>query len=144
MAIYLFTWVPEYYKELYEDYKKWLGEGRVDVPNWSSGSSKSIPTEVSVFVMRQGSEPRGIIARGRTISPTRTPGESGNAHANDLRLDEMSNPDDPLISVEQLLTIRGKRGLWDARGGGITIPADAAEKLETAWHEAWKNRTAHG
>lgn len=139
MTYYLFTWVPEYYNDLLGAYEVWREEGSVEVRNWAV-ARKAIPSGSPLFVMRQGNEPRGIIARGRTTSETRTPREDGNAHANDVVIEEFADTNEPPVRLDQLLRIREKRGLWDARQGGIIIPADTAEKLENAWREAWTAR----
>jgi hypothetical protein len=140
MATHLFTWKKQHYPELYDDYQKWL-DGSLKTINWSAGKFKDIPKEARVFLMRQGTQP-GIIAAGRTTSenmprPHRdaTPGKLENS--NDIEIEEFSHPDNPLVSLDELLAIENKRaGLWLYGSPGIAIPPDAAEKLERAWSAA--------
>jgi hypothetical protein len=139
METYLFTWVPENYKELYDDYKSWLANGSVDVADWSSGSNQSIPSEARAFFMAQKAERRGIFARGQTTSRTK-PGTPPNAYDNNVRIEEFSDPDNPLITAEQLLKIFDKPKGPYFRSSGIKISENIAAKLEVAWPKAWTNR----
>ena len=137
---YLFTWKENHYPELYDDYEQWL-KGKLGSINWSAGKFKLIPRHARIFLMRQGENP-GIIGAGRTVSDCKmrphsdgTPGKM--EPSNDLEIQELSHPDSPLISLDELLTIEDqKRGLWLYGSSGKPIPRPAAEKLEVAWRKA--------
>jgi len=88
--------------------------------------------------MRQGVEPKGIIAAGRTASGWKLVPSYRNdgtmQNGNDPALRFIHNPNRPLISLRRLLKIQNKPdGLWLSASSGIRIPDDTAEKLELAW-----------
>jgi hypothetical protein len=139
-STYLFTWKKERYPKFYEAYERWIA-GTLKPINWSAGIFKNIPDNARIFLMRQGKNP-GIIGAGRTASGMKlrphsdgTPGKT--EPSNDVKFDELSHPDRPLVSLEELLQIDNQRnGLWLYGSSGKPIPDDTAEQLEKVWKTA--------
>ena len=69
-AAYLFTFKAEEWNRFQSFLGKWSSDHGT-TEKWSSGSSKSIPADVPIFLMKQGEDPTGIIAAGGTASPNR-------------------------------------------------------------------------
>ena len=62
-AAYLFTFKAEEWNRFQSFLGKWSSDHGT-TEKWSSGSSKSIPADVPIFLMKQGEDPTGIIAAG--------------------------------------------------------------------------------
>jgi 5-methylcytosine-specific restriction enzyme A len=65
MATYLLTWNPQKWtwEDLQEDVDELAEKGFVTF-RWSCGNSKRIAKGDRVFLLRQGEEPRGVMASG--------------------------------------------------------------------------------
>ena len=74
MKTYLLTWNPArfHWESLAEEAESVRRDGYF-VGNWTCARTKSIRPGDRVFLMRQGVEPRGIVASGRVLTPP-TPG----------------------------------------------------------------------
>lgn len=136
MRAYLLTWNPGI-KHFWKDMQEILNNREID---WSCGNRKDMPKGSRVFVLRQGAEPRGIIASGFTTSevysqrhwiPERA-SRGDMANYVDVRLDTVREPDDvlPRSILDQGVF---KSVYWDTPASGIEIPSEAAKALERLW-----------
>lgn len=110
--------------------------------DWSCGTRKTIPIQSRVFLLKQGPEPRGIVASGFTVSPVKTKKHWDAARARkgakqnyvDIRFDTVLGPDPddilhrPLLDVGPLKLVN-----WNTQMSGIVIPDVSARALERLW-----------
>jgi hypothetical protein len=108
---------------------------------WSTGNRNSgvVPKQDRVFLLRQGSEPRGIIGSGTLTSGITqkphwdgTPGKIANYA--EILWDRMLD-DDELLPLDDVQAAVGGVS-WDRiQGGGIVLPPPADAALERVWAE---------
>ena len=141
---YLLTWNPArfHWDGLAEEVRQLRREGFLD-GEWSCGRRKHVEPGDRVFLIRQGVEPRGIVASGHAL----TSPEPGEITFDKKRLGAMTNyidvrfdaPLDPDIDGVLPRTALDRGALahvnWGTQGGGIAIKAEAAELLEDLWAE---------
>ena len=140
MQTFLLTWNPKKWtwSTLDADHDSARKHGYFD-DRWSCGRSKSIRAGDRVFLLRQGSEPRGIVASGSVTSdePLTGPHWSGDGRSAlyvaarfDVLLHSEREPILPRSSLDSgvLADVH-----WDTQVGGIKIPPDAAAELEELW-----------
>ncbi len=124
MATFLLTWNPAV----------WNGE-ITNPSDWSCGRSKKIRIGDRLFLMRQGTEPRGIVASGRSLTDVFEDDE-GILRVR-MEMDVLLDPDcEDIFLRDRLLALN--QGLphpmnWGAQISGTRIPDDVAELLESAW-----------
>jgi 5-methylcytosine-specific restriction protein A len=141
---YLLTWNPHNWPwtNLEEMVQLTAQGGPVD-DFWSCGNTKRIRVGDRLFLMRQGEEPRGIMAAGWATSETyegphwdearRQRGE--NALRVNLRFERIFNPD-----VDEILTLDRLQGgplatvNWATPASGIQIK-QGTDHLERLWSE---------
>lgn len=132
-AAYLFTFKAKKWIGFDDFLSRWYADPST-TEEWSSGQSKSIPSDAPVFVMKQGESPTGIIASGFTDSPNRPyrharRGEVGSGRANVLRFTQFLRPDlDELLDISDL-----PREYWAARGSGVGLPPEIYTTIKTRW-----------
>lgn len=143
MSAYLLTWNPKNWPwaDLPEIASK-LSKGVPVAQRWSCGNSRKIPVGSRVFLLRQGVEPKGIIASGWvTSSPSSEPhwdperaARGDNSFYIRFAADALLDPD-----LEQPLDVRGTSNSplselqVDAPASGNSIPEHVAEALAEAW-----------
>ena len=138
MATYLLTWNPRKWpwQTFEDDYRNVREVGYLD-SGWSCGVTRRIKEGDRVFLLRQGSEPKGILAAGVATS---TPYEGAHftdkkktAWYIDTRFDVLLRPETEILS--RLALRGGKLGgvHWDPQASGMSIPPDAAADLEDVW-----------
>ena len=143
MPAYLLTWNPKNWpwESFEEDYETFLRAGQLDM-RWSSGSRRELPIGSRVYLLRQGVEPRGLIASGWTDEepmPDRhwdpekaAAGET--AHYVHFNLDVLLDPErQSPLDVRQLPPGPVQRVNWIPYGSGMELPDDAATQLESIW-----------
>src|SRR6266851_4135863 len=138
MASYLLTWNPDRFRN-WKDLEWLLRKGQ---GSWSCGSRKCMPKRSRVYLLRQGSDPRGIVASGFTTSPV-YPDEHWDparkkkrrkANYVDVRFDVVLGPDpSACLPVSRLRTEVLRRVHWRTQMSGIEIAPGAAVELERAW-----------
>jgi 5-methylcytosine-specific restriction protein A len=141
MQTFLLTWNPSKWPwaSLDADYDLARRQGFFDV-RWSCGRSKRSRAGDRVFLLRQGIEPRGIVASGFVTSDepfaaNHFADEGRSALYVATRFDVLLHPDREPIFPRARLDSGGLAGVhWDTQGGGITIAPDAAAELEELWH----------
>jgi 5-methylcytosine-specific restriction enzyme A len=140
MTTYLLTWNPNRWTwtDLSLTAHRVREEGCASM-RWSCGNTRRIEAGDRVFLLRQGAEPRGIVASGTVIEP---PYEdvhwdedaSKPALYVDVKLDALLDPDaDDILPRELLEEPPYSEMHWNAQSSGTTMPARVASALEEAW-----------
>lgn len=140
MATYLITWNPKrWYWENIQECIKDINENGYHLITWSCGRTKKIVEKDRIFMIRLGSEPRGIFASGWATSNVYEDQHwdteaDENALYVDINLDVLINPDHESIFPSTKL----KEGIladmhWYSQSSGIVIRDEIATKLETEW-----------
>jgi 5-methylcytosine-specific restriction enzyme A len=139
MRTYLLTWNPRKceWATLREQIVEVAGTGG-SADRWSCGSNRGIGPGDRVFLLRQGEEPRGIVASGRVTGAVYRDvhwGDEGRAtNYIDLEWDELFDPArDAILPREDLDHGILSRMHWNARQSGTLIPEDVAAVLEGEW-----------
>lgn len=138
-AAYLFAWNPDKWnwKDLLDDIGQVQTSGKVTV-RWSCTSHRRIKPGDRVFMVRLGSEPRGIMASGRVASePFTAPhwnGEDRQIWKVLLNLDVLLNPaSEPILTLEHLGGGNLDGQVWTPMSSGVQIHPDAVGELEAEW-----------
>jgi MoxR-like ATPase len=142
VASYLFAWNPKNFEwaDLDDRVRVVAETGSCD-EFWSSGVTKTIEAGSRFFLVRLGSEPRGLIGSGVvTAGPRETPHwDRGKAAAGDtmlrvdVRFDTLARV--PLIRMVELTVPPFDRLRWDPQASGVRIPDEVAGALEAFWKE---------
>jgi hypothetical protein len=143
MTTYLMTWNPRQWPwtELAEAAASTAQGDPVEEP-WSCGNTKRIRPGDRLFLLKQGAEPRGIVASGQATSPTYTAPhwDPERARQGDETIyvnavwDTILDPDaDPLLETARLREGRLAAVNWATPASGIHIPDDLALELERLW-----------
>jgi len=118
-------------------------EGAPYESDWSTGNSKKIARGDRVFLLKQGEEPRGIIAAGWVTSEEvydaphydeqrAADGETA-LHA-DVKFERIVDPaENTPLSVEGIKEGPLARVYWRIPASGTELPEDAARQLENLW-----------
>ena len=142
MQTFLLTWNPNNWPwDTFErDYDRARKQGFLDY-DWSCGRSQRLRRGDRVFLLRQGVEPRGILASGVVTSdrPYRAKHYSQSGRSAlyvDARFDILLHPQrEPILPRARLNQSRLAAVHWDSQSSGITIPPDAAAELEEVWRD---------
>ena len=140
MQTFLLTWNPDKWswKTLDADYDRARKQGFLDA-RWSCGRSHRLRCGDRVFLLRQGREPRGILASGvvtseESFEDTHYSQPDRKAIYVDTRFDILLHPDrEPILPRSRLNEPPLDAVHWDTQAGGITIPPDAVAALEEVW-----------
>jgi len=139
MNAYLLTWNPKrWHWDLASDLAMLKAHGFID-GRWSCGRTKRIETGDRLFLLRQGVEPRGIIASGYAKLPPHAGAhwdETRNDEALyvDVRFDALLDPEgDEILPLEQLRNGPLAAVNWRTQSSGISIAPAAASHLDTLW-----------
>jgi len=142
--IYLLTFNPRLWA--WDDYEEFLDQvrrNRMFEGQWSTGSrTRDIGPGDRVYLLRQGSEPRGIIASGEVASEAyqeenwRDDGSRWLANYVDVDWKEAVPLDDPL----PLATLRAaapdvQKKVWEPQSGGTRLAPDHAAITARLWSE---------
>lgn len=146
MTTYLLTWNPKRWEwDMSENLASLKQRGFVD-SRWSCGITKRIKVGDRLFLLRQGREPRGIIASGVAKSEP-YPDEhwddnrDGEALYVKARFDSLLDPEkDGVLPLSRLQD--GTLGAvnWRTRSSGISVSPAAASELEKRWHAFLEER----
>jgi 5-methylcytosine-specific restriction protein A len=143
MATYLLTWNPQKWpwRDLQEDIDELTRKGSVTF-RWSCGNSKRIVKGDRVFLLRQGEEPRGIIASGwaesESFEETHWREEKARKGRTTryvkVRWEVLLNPETESIFPREWLNTPPLSDVnWNTQISGITIWPEVAEALEKRW-----------
>jgi hypothetical protein len=132
---YLFTFKAEDWDEYEDFFERWLAD-HSETENWSSGTTKSVPSGVPFFLMKQGEHPIGIIASGVTVSKNRPmdrwsagKNEWVSGRGNELQFEHFLDPQkDKLLDIADF----GKQ-YWASRASGIGLPAEVYNTIKSRW-----------
>lgn len=146
MATYLLKWDPT--KWDWHNISELAQAVKMGVPvskAWSCGMARRIVAGDRVFLIRQGREPRGIIASGQvTRGSYEAPhleaqdtgrGKKGNLFV-DVRFDVLAEPRrEALLPRNRLNEGVFSSFVWDIQTSGVQIPDNVAAELEKVWFE---------
>ncbi len=140
MQTFLLTWNPKKWtwSTLDTDYDRARKQGFLD-SRWSCGRSKRIRSGDRIYLLRQGQEPRGIVASGFVTSdePFAADHFTDNGRSAlyvDARFDVLLHPDHEAILARASLDSGALADIhWDTQVSGIIIAPDAAAELEELW-----------
>jgi 5-methylcytosine-specific restriction enzyme A len=137
LATYLLTWNPARYKwgALSEELSEMRVAGRVE-KTWSVGNSKRICGGDRFFMIRLGSEPRGIVGAGTFTSAPfedrhwdRSRAQKGDtARYASIEFDCLSEM--PIVDMKTLTTSPYDKMHWSSQTSGISVPEGIAMRLE--------------
>lgn len=143
VAAFLLTWNPE--KVPWPDLSRMarrVRRGERVHDRWSCARSKQIRRGDRLFMLRQGSEPRGLFASGRALGDWyegpnwRGPGY---CHYVDLAYDRLLDPErEALLPREALRSGKLARMYWDTQSSGPRIPPEVVAELERIWDSLCK------
>jgi 5-methylcytosine-specific restriction enzyme A len=143
VATFLLTWNPSkwHWRDMPADIRRCQSDGYLD-DRWSCGRNTHIQPGDRVFLLRQGQEPRGLIASGRATSPVFEAPHWGGDDATrspiaryvSVRFDVILDPDQEPIFRREWLDAGLFVGVhWNTQVSGISIPASIAQALELEW-----------
>jgi 5-methylcytosine-specific restriction protein A len=107
---------------------------------WSCGTTKSMMPNDRAFLIKLGSEPKGIIGSGivRT-SPfisSHFNDETKESNYVDIEFDILLNPEkEPILSFDTLRSNGLSEQNWTPQASGTSVRAHLIEKLEKVWFE---------
>jgi 5-methylcytosine-specific restriction protein A len=138
MSTYLLIWNPKnYHYEHLHDQIDEIREYGAAKSDWSTGSRKNIQPGDSLYLMRLGVNPRGIIGFGVATSYVYQLAHWGdsNRDANYVSLDLHALLDAETQSILDLETLKKSfpEFGWTPQGSGVHIPDEIAESLHTHW-----------
>ncbi len=141
MATYLFTWNPDNYPwpELADAAARCRAEGLVS-DRWSCGNTRKIVPGDRFVLLRQATEPRGIVGAGEIA---RAPYEDAHwedgdrkAWYVDVSFESLLDPGRDVILPRSRLDDIEPGGMhWDPQSSGTEIPDAVATALDVAWAE---------
>ena len=141
MNTYLFLWNPKKWTwtTLEQDIEQVDLTGRCS-QRWSCGNTKSIQPGDRIFLLKVGTEPKGIIAAGFATS---TPfyerhwsGENKDTLYIDVDFEVLLNPDqEPILTVDLLNTGNLAKQNWRPMGSGNSIKPELVDELEAVWFD---------
>ncbi len=140
MQTFLLTWNPKKWpwETLDSDHARFLKQGFLD-DRWSSGRSKRPRSGDRVFLLRQGQEPRGILASGAVTSDEPIVDEHFSEEGRSalyvsVRFDVLLHPHREQILPRSALESGAMADVhWDTQASGISISPNAAAELEELW-----------
>lgn len=118
---------------------------------WSCGVNKSIKRGDRIFLIRLGSEPRGIVASGHAMTDvfegTHWNPEMVRAGKKARRIyiefDKIVNYQSTGMIPYNVLKTISSEFHWSPQASGVSIPDDIAEKLEEIWKNTSEIRECH-
>lgn len=142
MATFLFAWNPNKWKwdedQLRQQILRVATTGSAE-DRWSCGNRRDLPGGSRFFLVRLGTEPKGIVGSGQTrTEPLLRPhwdvalARMGKeALYVDLRFDFLSK--EPLIAWDELQEAPYSAVSWGIRASGVRLPERVSEAVELLW-----------
>jgi hypothetical protein len=136
------TWNPRRWEwdDLADEARKSRSGDRFIKSRWSCGRTRRIRNGDRLFLLRQGVEPRGIVASGYASSDAYEDDHwDPNANSRtsmfvDWNCDVVLDPsDDAILSWDELTKPRLRHGPWSTQSSGVLIPEKIAPYLEALW-----------
>lgn len=141
MNTYLFLWNPKkwVWTTLEQDIEQVDLTGRCS-QRWSCGNTKSIQMGDRIFLLKLGTEPKGIIATGFATS---TPfyerhwsGKNKDTLYINVDFEVLLNPEkEPVLTLDILKTGNLAIQNWSPMGSGNSIKHEIVDELEAIWFE---------
>jgi hypothetical protein len=149
-SAFLLTWNPCVFawSDLRQDIARLRRGGKL-VTDWSCARSKRIRKGDRLWLLRQGVEPRGIVARGRAVGDWyegpgwRTKGVP--CHYVDWEIEVLLDAErEPILPREALSNGKLAPMNWNTMVSGITIPGPVARELEKVFRAFCRPGSAIG
>lgn len=141
MNTFLLLWNPKKWtwSTLEHDIEQVDLTGRC-LQRWSCGNTKSIQVGDRIFLLKVGTEPKGIIAAGfATTSPfteRHWSGENKNALYIDVDFEVLLNPDkEPILTVDILNIGNLTKQSWQPLASGTYVKSELVDELEAIWFD---------
>ncbi len=141
MNTYLLTWNPNKWQWDLETVCEEMRRYGFLEDRWSCGRTKRIRRGDRVFLMRQGEEPRGIMAAGAAWSEPFYAAHWDNSRDDEalyikVRFDSLLHPEQDGVFPRSALLSEEFAGVnWNTQSSGIEIPPTVAEHLEYRWNK---------
>jgi 5-methylcytosine-specific restriction enzyme A len=139
MNTYLFVWNPKRWTwdTLEEDIEEVNETGNCP-ESWSCGVNKSINQGDRAFLIRVGSEPKGIMGAGFVTSEPfidrHWSGDDREAFYVDISFETLLNPEkEPILTLDLLKTGKLTAQNWTPQASGISIRRELVDELEALW-----------
>jgi 5-methylcytosine-specific restriction protein A len=138
---FLFSWNPDKWKwtTLEQSIEQLENSGKV-TERWSCVSHKTIKPGDRAFLVRLGSEPRGIFAAGYVVSEPflskHWSGEDKDVYRVLIDFEVLLNPkNEPILTLDILKTVNLEKQQWTPQSSGISIKPELVEELEAVWFD---------
>ena len=144
MKTYLLVWNPkrwswDHIEKNIEEVNKfgWCSE------NWSCGNNKSIEPGDRVFLIKVGTEPKGIVGAGTVMTSPyegkHWSGENKETLYIDIEFEALLNPEkEPILTLDILQVGKIAKQHWTPQSSGISIQPELVEELEAVWFDFLK------
>lgn len=147
MNTYLVAWSAKKYpwNELEDDVADILEQGH-KVLSWGCGNTRSIREGDRIFLMKLGSEPKGLMGVGHATGPPYQGKHWGGTGRPALYIDVdfeiLINPEkEAILTLDILKTGNLEKQNWTPQSSGITIKPEIAEELEGVWMDFLSERS---
>ncbi|MCZ2390638.1 MAG: HNH endonuclease [Acidobacteria bacterium] len=146
MNTWLLTWNPDRSNWDIDSYLSLLREHGFFDASWSCGNTKRIERGDRIFLLRQGVEPRGIMASGQALARPDYDDHWDEDRDDQIlyvnvRFDTLLAPEeDGVLPLEQLQNGLLGEVNWSTRTSGISIEPRASALLEDLWYEFLEER----
>lgn len=138
---FLFAWNPDKWNwtTLEQSIEQLQNSGKV-TERWSCVSHKTIKPGDRAFLVRLGSEPRGIFAAGYVTSDPflskHWSGEDKDVYRVLIDFEVLLNPEkDPILTLDILKTGNLEKQQWTPQSSGISVKSELVEELEAVWFD---------
>lgn len=138
---YLFVWNPNKWNwtDLEQNIEELQNTGKV-THKWSCKSHKSIRPGDRAFLVKVGSNPKGIFASGKIVSQPflsqHWSGEDKDVPRVLIEFDVLLNPDkEPILKLDNLDGGNLPKQTWTPQSSGISIKPEVIDELEEEWFE---------
>ena len=138
---FLFVWNPKRWtwETLEQDIEQVDLTGKC-TQRWSCGNTKSIQPGDRIFLVKVGTEPKGIVGEGFSTTepfPERHwSGENKEAFYIDIDFEVLLNPDkEPILTIDILNTGNLSQQSWTPQASGISIRPELVDELEAVWFD---------
>jgi len=142
MAVVLFTWNPSFFHVSDRQWNreiKQIQDCGFLYSQWSCGRSKFIQPGDDAFLLRQGTDRRGIVAHGTVTSeyfeaPTWDDEKEEDTVVNYVDITWTTQlPIDQRLTIETL-QLQIPKVYWSPQGSGTQVPEESQEKLFELWN----------
>jgi hypothetical protein len=151
VATYLLTWNPN--KWPWEDLNDAIAltrSGKQYRARWNVHAHKQITAGDRVFLLRQRSPPKGVVASGVIVNgpylgkhwdPEK---QDRDAYHVDVDFDTILDPaEDEVFPRDALFEPGLKAGVWDTQSSGVQLPPETVGNFEQAWQD-WVHKVRNG